>query len=275
MNPTNFAVKTTVVCLAAGSATMTMTAGTIPTRRAAVCPLSPRPLPEQYSTPPTWPPLPGLGVWSPFPTLPAHPTPCHVFKFVPFHLISCFSPFSHCPLGGAEVGVSDVSTPPTRSPMPGAPRPCAVPQPITLFWPLVLVSVLLPLLNPTMSVPRAGSYPPSLLCLTPGVSVGTPCCWTGMRTASCSHGVVEHLSHAIHGQGAQEREHSLTRALDAPKGHVPVSTSRGLSFPILPQHLDPALRVNSPVPMAAASRDAGSVMGTTTVRMDLMRCVGA
>lgn len=69
--------------------------------------------------------------------LPPHPTPCCVFEFVPFHLISCFSPFSHCPLGVTEVGVSDVPCShltPASAPEPTC--PCAVPQPIILYWPL-------------------------------------------------------------------------------------------------------------------------------------------
>ena len=65
--------------------------------------------------------FPGLGVRSSLPPHPhPHPAPCCVFEFVPFHLISCFSPFSHCPLGVAEVGVSDVPV--------LLPRPLLLPQ---------------------------------------------------------------------------------------------------------------------------------------------------
>lgn len=64
--------------------------------------------------------------------------PCCVSEFVPFHLISRFSPFSHCPLGPAEVGVSD---PPVLPPHPClCPRarlpPCCASLPIILCWPL-------------------------------------------------------------------------------------------------------------------------------------------
>lgn len=157
MSPTSSAARTTAVCQAAGSVTMTTTVGTTRTRRAAVCPPPPHPLPppsrcfppppvdlghlasqqpcshphkaalEQVATPRARGQVP----------LPPHPTPCCVFEFVPFHLISCFSPFSHCPLGVTEVGVSDVPCShltPASAPEPTC--PCAVPQPIILYWPL-------------------------------------------------------------------------------------------------------------------------------------------
>lgn len=44
-----------------------------------------------------------------------------VLELVTFHLISCFSPFSHCPLGVAEVGVSGVPLFLPALPLPGAP----------------------------------------------------------------------------------------------------------------------------------------------------------
>lgn len=78
----------------------------------------------------------GWGSGAPSLLTPPHPAPCRVFEFVPFHLISCFSPFSHCPLGVAEVGVSDVPVlPPYSLPLPQSP-PVPVPQPIILYWPL-------------------------------------------------------------------------------------------------------------------------------------------
>lgn len=46
---------------------------------------------------------------------------------------------------------------------------------------------------------------------------------------------------------------------------------RGLPPPVCPQHLGPARRVSSRVPMAAASQAGGSATGTTTARMAPMR----
>lgn len=109
------------------------------------CSMSPTPSPpaQQVSSPrrpPRSVPLPhchqaareqvaasqGWGSGAPSRLTPPHPAPCCVFEFVPFHLISCFSPFSHCPLGVAEVGVSDVPVllphPPAAAPEPTCPR---------------------------------------------------------------------------------------------------------------------------------------------------------
>lgn len=154
VSPTSSAARTTAACRAAGSATMTTTAGTTQTRRAAVgprptlphpaqqapSPRGPRDLPPQHSCPHH--PWAALGQTAASQgggqePLPPHPTPCRVFEFVPFHLISCFSPFSHCPLGVTEVGVSDVLCShhtPASAPEPA--HPCAAPQPIVLYWPL-------------------------------------------------------------------------------------------------------------------------------------------
>lgn len=143
MSPTSSAARTTGVCLAAGSATMTTTVGTTLTRRAAVCPPAqqepsraalgclPSQLPHLYCHQAALgqvAPSQGGGQEPP----PHPPTPCCVLEFVPFHLISCFSPFSHCPLGVAEVGVSDVPHAPTTS-LDTSPEP---PVPVLCLSPL-------------------------------------------------------------------------------------------------------------------------------------------
>lgn len=60
----------------------------------------------------------GKGVRHPSTAL--YPTLCPVLELVTFHLISRFSPFSHCPLGVAEVGVSGVPPFLPALPLPGA-----------------------------------------------------------------------------------------------------------------------------------------------------------
>lgn len=132
---TSSAAKTTAVSQAVGNVTTTTTAEITRTRRAAVCP-TPYPAPSF--------PFPGLGIsllsTSPLltPTPPTQrvasegkgsgtPQPRStllyvlVLELVTFHLISCFSPFSHCPLGVAEVGVSGVPLFLPALPLPGAP----------------------------------------------------------------------------------------------------------------------------------------------------------
>lgn len=100
----------------------------------------------------------GWGSGAPSLLTPPHPAPCCVFEFVPFHLISCFSPFSHCPLGVAEVGVSDVPVlPPHPVPLPQSPPSlcCAsahhplLASPRALVLVLVVLSLSYPLGLPT------------------------------------------------------------------------------------------------------------------------------
>jgi hypothetical protein len=176
VNHTSSAARTTAVCLAAGSATMTMTVGTTLMRRAAVRShpaqhmpfLRPTHLPPQHPFPSCHHAglagghHPGQGIRSPSHLTPPHPTPRHVLEFVPFHLISCFSPFSHCPPGVAEVGVSDVPCSchiPASAPEPTHPR--AVPLPIVLHWPFprpgaCLSSLVPPIPSPHTVCPGAG-----------------------------------------------------------------------------------------------------------------------
>lgn len=131
---TSSAAKTTAASQAAGSVTMTTTAEITLTRRAAV---GPTPYPTHHflsqalaspsSAPrPSYPRPPVQGVASQgkgvrYPSAAFHPTLCPVLELVTFHLISCFSPFSHCPLGVAEVGVSGVPLFLPAPPLPGAP----------------------------------------------------------------------------------------------------------------------------------------------------------
>lgn len=149
VSPTSSAARTIAACRAAGSATTTTTVGTTPTRRAAVRAAPARgagALPQETSAPPLGTPLPppapaapgqvatpqGWGAETP-PASP-HPAPCCVFEFVPFHLISCFSPFPHCPLGAAEVGVSGVPRShhtPASARSPPIPALCLSPSPFT------------------------------------------------------------------------------------------------------------------------------------------------
>lgn len=154
VSPTSSAARTTAVCPAAGSAITTMTVGTTLMRRAAVCPLpcpirpNRRPSPGDLGHLPAQRPCPSRhqaalgqvaisqdwGSGGPSLLTPPHPTPCCVFEFVPFHLISCFSPFSHCPLGVAEVGVSDVPVllphSPAAAPEPTCPRAVPAHRPL-------------------------------------------------------------------------------------------------------------------------------------------------
>lgn len=141
MSRTSSAAKTTAASRAAGNVTMTMTAEITLTRRAAVCPTPYPALSFPFpglgisllsSLPLLSPPppraeggLPEQGVRHPSAAL--RPTLCPVLELVTFHLISCFSPFSHCPLGVAEVGVSGVPLFLPALPLPGAlpiPVPC-------------------------------------------------------------------------------------------------------------------------------------------------------
>lgn len=84
---------------------------------ASPCPSFPRPAPGPAPGPGVPPtavqgagPPGARGSGTPLPLHSTSPPHLHVvcLSFVPFHLISCFSPFLHCPLGVAEVGVSDV-----------------------------------------------------------------------------------------------------------------------------------------------------------------------
>lgn len=121
----------------------------------------------------------GKGVRHPSTAL--HPTLCPVLELVTFHLISRFSPFSHCPLGVAEVGVSGVPPFLPALPLPGAPPipvPCVSAH--ILNWPLPQTWRLsrwscpsLP--SPTWSVLRTG---PGICALSHvsvphGISVST------------------------------------------------------------------------------------------------------
>lgn len=191
MSPTSSAARTTAACQGAGSATMTMTVGITQTRRAAVCPpttLPSHPTPTDLGRLPSQHPClrqaapgqvaasQGWGSGAPSLLTPPLPTPCRVFEFVPFHLISCFSPFSHCPLGVAEVGVSDVPLlPPHPLPLPQSPPVpvlCLGPSSFTglSLNPGACLSGLVPLLFPstphTQSVPRAEPGTHALSCVS-------------------------------------------------------------------------------------------------------------
>lgn len=75
-------------------------------------------------------------------------------------------------------------------------------------------------------------------------------------------------------QGCRDKGHCSARAGDALEAESLCPPSWGLSLPVPPQPPGPALRVSSPVPMAAASLGAGNAMGIMTVRMAQTRWAG-